>query len=65
MELKNMSDGKSDGLCLFYMKDSKLKGVLLSKSDLEQLDVTLALIFNKDNALTVCSLDPEVIKELI
>lgn len=65
MDLKNMSNGKSDGVCLFYMKDSKLKTVALSKSDVEQLDVMMALIFTKDNPLTVCTPDLDIINKLI
>lgn len=44
----NLSDGKSDGIVLFYLKDKKLYGVLLPREQAEVPDITLGVIFGNE-----------------
>jgi len=43
MELKNMSDGKSNGLALVYLKDGILYPVGLTQDQLDALDLTIGI----------------------
>ena len=39
--MKYLSDGKSDGFALFYIKDEKLKTVCLNEEQAEELSMML------------------------
>ena len=44
----NLSDGKSDGIVLFYLKDKKLYSVLLPREQAEVLDIALGAILGEE-----------------
>lgn len=43
MELKNMSDGKSDGLALVYVKDGTIYPVGLTQDQLDAIDLMIGV----------------------
>ena len=46
LKLSNLSNGESDGLVMFYMKDGKVKPIALNEDQYNMLDVTIgAIIF--------------------
>ena len=52
MEFNNLSDGKSDGIVLFYMKEGKLKPIGLCQEQAEALDLIIMIPF-KEKSLKV------------
>ena len=52
MNFNNLSDGKSDGIVLFYMKDVKLKPIGLVQEQAEALDLIIMIPF-KEKSLKV------------
>lgn len=46
MTLNNLSDGKSDGLVLFYAKDGTLYPIGLSEEQAQAIDLTIGLGLN-------------------
>ena len=44
---ENLSNGTSDGIVLFYMKDGKLKPIALTKDQADMLDVSLKIAFGE------------------
>ena len=66
MKFKNLSDGKTDGIVLFYMKNEKLHPVGLSEEQAMMLDVLLATPFTeKGMAVSPKPVEYEAIKEMI
>ena len=47
MNFNNLSDGKSDGIVLFYMKDGKLKPIGLVQEQAEALDLIIMIPFKE------------------
>lgn len=45
--LVNLSDGKSDGICIFYVKDGGIYPVVLSEQQAELLDIGVTLAFSE------------------
>jgi len=41
--MKNLSDGKTDGIVLFYLKDKKLYPIALTKEQVDMLDITISM----------------------
>jgi len=65
-EFTNLSDGNSDGIVLFYMKEGMLYPVLLNKDQVEMLDIAIAVPFMKSKlAITPTPLEYEAIKHMI
>jgi hypothetical protein len=64
-EFTNLSDGNSDGIVLFYMKEGMLYPVLLNKDQAEMLDITIAAPFKSKLAITPTPLEYEAIKHMI
>jgi hypothetical protein len=52
MDLNNLSNGKTDGLILMYVKDGVTYPVALKESQLTMLDLVIAMPF-KESPLTV------------
>ena len=42
---KNISDGKSDGIVIMYMKDEELHAVALTQEQADMLDLSIAMPF--------------------
>lgn len=63
---KNLSDGESNGIVLFYMKNKMLHPVMITKDQVEMLDLVLAIPF-KETKLIVdpIPLEYETIKKMI
>ncbi len=49
--MKNMSDGKSDGIIIMYAKDGTIYPVALSTEQIEMMDITIGLALQ--NNLTI------------
>lgn len=45
--MRNFSDGKSDGLALFYVKDGVVYPIAICKEELELLDMMIASMITK------------------
>lgn len=62
----NISDGTSDGIVFFYMKDKMLYPILINKEQAEMLDVVIAMPF-KDYKLRVAPtpVEYDAIKNMI
>ena len=63
---KNLSDGVSDGIVLFYMKNRMLHPVMITKDQIEMLDLALVIPF-KDSKLNIAPtpVKYEAIKEMV
>lgn len=63
---KNLSDGVSDGIVLFYMKNKMLYPVMITKDQVEMLDLIIAVPF-KESKLVVAPtpVEYDAIKEMI
>lgn len=46
MNLVNLSDGKSDGLAVFYIKDGNIYPIGLTEEQATMLDVGIAIVGN-------------------
>ena len=46
MKFKNLSDGTTDGVVLFYMKKGKLHPILLNKDQADILDLVISMPFS-------------------
>jgi len=64
MTLENLSDGKSDGFALFYLKDGKLNSVMLTEDQVTALDLMLKVVFGEEKA-TIVNCDESVIRNMI
>jgi len=62
----NISDGKSNGFVLFYMKDGMLHPVLLTKDQADMLDISIAIPFTEKPArVAPTPVEHDAIKEMI
>ena len=62
----NLSNGKSNGFVLFYMKDGMLHPVLLTKEQADLLDLSIILPFQeKPCTVALTPLEYDAIKEMI
>lgn len=63
-EFKNLSNGETDGFALFYIKDGKLKAVLLNEEEATMLDASLKIAFG-DSKVRVVDCDKEEVNKLL
>ena len=49
----NLSDGKSDGIVLFYVKEGKIKPVVFSQDQADMLDIVLNMPFKESKLMVV------------
>ena len=61
MVFYNISNGKSDGFTLFYIKGGKLCTVLLSQEQADALGLAVKTPF-RDDKVSIMQADPKVIK---
>ena len=64
MELKNLSNGDTDGFALFYIKDKRLATVVLNKEQTEKLDIMLQAVFT-GSTVRVIESDRESIEKYL
>lgn len=66
LEFKNLSNGITDGIVFFYMKDKMLYPILLDKEQCEMLDIMLLMAFSESQLrIAPTPVEYEAIKEMI
>lgn len=51
MNLNNLTDGKSDGLMILYVKDGTTYPVMLTEAQATMLDLVIAMPFQKEKMM--------------
>lgn len=67
MKFQNLSNGKSDGFVLFYLKDGKLHSVLLNEDAVDVLDATLGCLnaVNGNKTINITKCDKSVVMGML
>ena len=50
--MNNLSDGKSDGIVIMYVKDGVVYPVALKKDQIEFIDFSIGMMFGKLSVIT-------------